>query len=96
MLIPVLCLVTQSCLTICGSMGCNPPGSSVHGIFQARILEWVASSYAGGLPDPGIEPISLASPALAGRLFTTSTHWEARLNIAAVQSASHAQLFVTP
>ena len=46
MLISVLCLVAQSCLTIYGSMGCNPLGSSVHGIFQARILEWVATSYA--------------------------------------------------
>ena len=50
----------------------------------------------GDLPDPGIEPIFLASPALAGRFFTTSTHWEANLSIAVVQSASHAQLFMTP
>ena len=32
----------QSCLTLCDPMGCSPPGSSVHGILQARILEWVA------------------------------------------------------
>ena len=41
--------------------------SSVHGISQARILEWVAISFSGGLPDPGIE---LTSPALAGGFFT--------------------------
>ena len=35
-------LVIQSCLTLCDSMGCSLPDSSVHGIFQARILEWVA------------------------------------------------------
>ena len=35
-------LVTQSCLTLCDPMDCSPPGSSVHGILQARILEWVA------------------------------------------------------
>ena len=35
-------LVTQSCLTLCDSMDCSLPGSSVHGIFQERILEWVA------------------------------------------------------
>ena len=35
-------LVTQSCLTLWGPMDCNPPGSSVHEIFQARILEWIA------------------------------------------------------
>ena len=34
--------VTQSCLTLCDPMGCSLPGSSVHGIFQARVLEWVA------------------------------------------------------
>ena len=52
-------------------------GSSIHGIFQGRILEWVAISHPGDLPDPGIEPGSLASPALAGRFLTTSTTWEA-------------------
>ena len=37
-----VCLVTQSCLTHCDTIDCSPPGSSVHGVFQARILEWVA------------------------------------------------------
>ena len=41
-------LVTQSCLTLCDPTDCNPPGSSVHGIFQARILEWVAISFSRG------------------------------------------------
>ena len=58
-------------------MDCNPPGSSVHGILQARILEWVAMPSSRGSPDPGIEPTSLMSPALAGRFFTTNTPWEA-------------------
>ena len=40
-------------------MNCTPPGSSVHGILQARILEWVLCSPPGDLPDPGIEPVSL-------------------------------------
>ena len=39
-------------------MDCSPPGSSVHGIFQAGILEWVAISSSGDLPHPGIEPVS--------------------------------------
>ena len=51
---------------------CSPPGSSAHGIFQARTPEWVASSYSWGSFLPGILPVSLASPALAGRFFTTS------------------------
>ena len=39
-------LVTQLCLTLCNSMGCSPPGSCVHVIFQARILEWVAIPFS--------------------------------------------------
>ena len=41
-------LVTQSCPTLCNPMDCSPPGSSVHGILQARILEWVAISFPRG------------------------------------------------
>ena len=37
-----LCSVTQLCLTLCDPVDCSPQGSSVHGIFQARIMEWVA------------------------------------------------------
>ena len=37
-------------------MDCSPPGSSVHGILQARVLEWVAIFFSRVLPDPGIEP----------------------------------------
>ena len=43
-------------LTLCDLMDCSPQDSSVHGIFQARILEWVAISYLRDLPNPGIEP----------------------------------------
>ena len=49
-------------------MDSSPPGSFVHGILQARILEWLAISSPGDLPDPGIKP---AAPALAGGFFTT-------------------------
>ena len=53
-------LVAQSSLTLCNPMGCSLSGFSVHGISQARILEWVA------IPQPGIEPMShaLASSSL--------------------------------
>ena len=57
----VCVLVTQSCLTLCDPMDCGPPGSSVHGILQARIQEWVAFPSLEDLPYPGIEP---GSPAL--------------------------------
>ena len=54
--------VAQSCPTLCNPMDCSPPGSSVHGILQARIKEWFAISSSRGLPDPGIE---LVAPALS-------------------------------
>ena len=41
-------LVAQLCPTLCIPMGCHPPGSSVHGILQIRILEWVAVPFSGG------------------------------------------------
>ena len=64
----------QSCLTLCDSTDCGPPGSSVHGISQARILEWVCHFLLqGNLPDPGIEPASPASPASAHGFFTVKT-----------------------
>ena len=43
------CLVAQSCLTPCDPVDCSPPGSSGHGILQARILEWVAISLSSGI-----------------------------------------------
>ena len=52
-------------------MDCSSSGSSVHGISQARILEWVAFPSLGDLPDPGIKPASLVAPALAGEFCTT-------------------------
>ena len=58
---------------------CSLPGSSVHRILQARILEWVPCPLPGNLRDPGIKLPSLMSPALAGRLFTTS-FWKYHFN----------------
>ena len=55
--------VAQSCPTLCDPMDCSLPGSSVHGIFQARVLEWIAISFSRDFSDPGIKPVS---PALAG------------------------------
>ena len=61
----------SSVMSLCDPMHYSPPDSSVHGILQARTLEWVAISFSRDLPDPGIEP---ASPALVGKLFTTEPH----------------------
>ena len=54
----------QSCQTLCSPMNHNPAGSSVCGIFQARILKWAAIPPPRGLLDPGIKPTPHASPAL--------------------------------
>ena len=48
----VSCLVAQMCPTLCDPMDCNPPSSSVHGILQARILEWVAFPFSRGSSQP--------------------------------------------
>ena len=59
-------LVAQSCPTLWDFMDCCSPGSSVHGIFLAILLEQVAISSSRGLLDSEIEPGSLMCPALAG------------------------------
>ena len=53
--------VVKLCLTLCDSMNYSLLGSSIHGIFQARVLEWVTISFSRDLLDPGIES---GSPAL--------------------------------
>ena len=63
-------LVNESCPTLCDPMDCSLPGSSLHGISQARILEWVAISFSRGLLLPEIEFISTA---LEGRFFFFTT-----------------------
>ena len=90
----VLVLATQSCPTLCNHMDCSPPGSSVHGIFQARILEWVAISFSRGLSWP--RDWTWVS-CTAGRLFTdwaedvsihthTHTHTHTRWSILFTQA----------
>ena len=48
----LLAKLLQSCLPLCDPMDCNPPGSSIHGIVQARILEWLAISFSRGSSQP--------------------------------------------
>ena len=63
----VMCLVTQLCLTLCDYMDCSPPDSSVHGILQGRILEWVAIPFSRGSSQLRDQiPVSH----IAGRFFT--------------------------
>ena len=50
-----VCLLAQSCLILCDPMDCTPLGSSVHAIFQARVLEWVTILFSRDLPYPRID-----------------------------------------
>ena len=69
-------LVAQSCPTLCDPMDCSPPGSSVHGILQARILEWVAISFSRGSSLPRDQT---RVSCIAGRFFTNGATREAQL-----------------
>ena len=65
-------MCAQSCQTLCDPMDCSPPDSSLQRILEERILKWVAIFFSKDLSHPGIEPVYLLSPALAGRFFSTS------------------------
>ena len=67
----------QSCLTLCDPMDCSLPGSSVHGILQAEYWSGLPCPPPGELPNPGIEPTSRMSAALAEGWFTSNATWEA-------------------
>ena len=69
-LIVCMCSVTHPFLMLCNPMYCSLPDSSVHGILQARILQYPPRN----LPNSGTESMSPVSPALAGGLFTTESH----------------------
>ena len=68
----LLSLHAQLCPTLFELMDCSLPGSSVHGILQARVLEWVAISSSKRSSHPGIELAFLVSPASVGSLSTTA------------------------
>ena len=76
----ILCLVAQLCLTLCDPMDCSPPGSSVHGILQARILEWIAMPSSRG-PSRARDwtRISCVS-CIADGFFMHRVTWEAQPN----------------
>ena len=69
----------QLWLTLCDPMDCSLPGSSVHGILQASMLEWVAVPSSRGFSQSRIKPRSFTSPELAGRFFTTSANCEGQI-----------------
>ena len=67
------CSVAQSYPILCDAMDCSLPSSSVHAISQQEYWSGLPFPPPGDLPDPGIKPASPASPALAGRFFTTES-----------------------
>ena len=80
-------LVIQSCLTLCDPMDFSPPSSSVHGILQARILDWVAIPFSKTIlcprnPTPGLYPEKttiqkdICTPMFTAAVFTVARTWE--------------------
>ena len=66
----------QSCLTLCDPMDCSPPGSSVHGILQARVLEWIAISFSRESSRPRDQTRVSRIPGRCFNLWATSeAHW---------------------
>ena len=62
----------------CDPMDCSLPGSCVHGILQARILEWIAVACPGPLPDPGVDPV--CPPWHVGQVFLLLRHQDSPMN----------------
>ena len=72
--------VAQSCLTLCSPVDCSPPGSSIHGILQARILEWVAISFSRGIfltqgSNPGLPHCRQTLYPLSHQGSSSLIHW---------------------
>ena len=72
------CTVTQLCQTPCHPMACRLPFSSVHGILQARILEWVAIPFSRGSSQPRDQTYISFVSCIAGRFFTTEPPGKSR------------------
>ena len=102
----VCVLVAQSCPTLCHPLDCSPPGFSAHGIFQTRIMEWVAISSSRGIfPTWGSNPHLLCSCiacefftpwAIQEALLSTWAHAKGLVLVAVVQSLSPVRLLATP
>ena len=91
------CSVAKLCLNLCDPMDCSPPGSPVHEILQARILEWVAISYSRGSSWPRDRAHISCVSHITGRLFTTESPGKSLHYVAvATQSLSCVHLFVSP
>ena len=79
---------SHSVVPDCNTMNYSPPGSSVHEIFQARILKWVAISSPGDLPNPGIETGSLA---LQADSLLTELQGKSQVRMAIIKKSTNKQ-----
>ena len=70
--VSIIALVTQLCPSLCDTMNSSPPDSSVHGIFSAKVLQWVAVSYSGGSSRPRDQTCVSRVSCIAGGFFTTA------------------------
>ena len=94
-----MCVHAQLCLTLSNPTDCSPPGSSVHGILQARILKWAAIPPSRGSSQPRDQTHVSCVSSISGRFFT---HWATRevleidCQFSSVQSLGRVWLFATP
>ena len=88
------CSVAQSCPTLCDLMDCSRPVSSVHGISQARILEWVDISSSRASPPPRDRTSISCVSCIAGQFFT-GEHKEAKLMLNSFHPPTHS-LWTSP
>ena len=77
-----VCVCAQSCLTLCNPRDCSPPGSPVHGVLPARILEWVSTPSSRESSWPANWTLISC---IAGRFFTHWTTWEAQFTCRILQ-----------
>ena len=80
--------VTQSCLTLSDPMDCSPPGSSIHGIFQARVLEWVAIAFSHPYMTTG-KTIALTRWTFVGKVLSLLFNMLSRLVLAFLPRSKH-------
>ena len=76
----IRCVHAQLCLTLCNPMDCSSPGSSVHGILQARILEWVAISFSRGSSWPRYGTHTPWVSCIGRCILYHNASWESPLN----------------
>ena len=81
----VCVLVAQSCLTLCDTMDCGLPGTSVQRILQARILEWAAISFSRGFSQPRDRTHIFCVSSIGRQILYQCTTWEALIMIMLTQ-----------